>query len=220
MNTVMSDKSDSTMMVPEFGWTTTSPECSAPYIVPVLKNIVKKLGLQGRLLDVGCGNGFNANKYVSWGFDVVGVDVSVEGIAIAKNAYPQVQFESIEICADLLSRIDQNPFDAVSSTEVVEHLYDPHAWAKCCYNALRPGGVLIASTPYHGFLKNLFIAVANGWGRHHEPLRNGGHIKFFNNAQLSQLLMDAGFHEIRFIGVGRAPLLWKSIIVIALKPKE
>ena len=35
---------------------------------------------------------------------------------------------------------EEEPFDIVISTEVVEHLYSPREWARACFAALRPGG--------------------------------------------------------------------------------
>lgn len=170
------------------------------------------------MLDVGCGNGYNAARYLEWGFEVVGIDVSLEGIRIAQAAYPQATFVQMEICDDVLERLDARPFDVVASTEVVEHLYDPHAWARCCFNALLPGGMLLASTPYHGYLKNLSISLFNGWDKHFECLRTGGHIKFFSKRTLGELLHKAGFRDIRFFGAGRGTWLWKSMLVRARKP--
>ena len=51
------------------------------------------------------------------------------------------------------------PFDAVVSTEVVEHLYAPHELIRFSWEALKPGGHLILTTPYDGYLKNLALAV-------------------------------------------------------------
>lgn len=211
---------DSAITVPEFGWTSTKPECSAPYIVPALRRLLEGVPQGARVLDVGCGNGYNAARYLDWGFDVVGIDVSAVGLDIARRAYPAGRFEQVEICDDVLDRLGgAAPFDIVCSTEVVEHIYDPHAWARCCFNALAPGGALIASTPHHGFLKNLTISLANGWDRHFECLRAGGHIKFFSARTLAQLLRETGFERMRFIGAGRAPLLWKSLLVKAVRPE-
>jgi hypothetical protein len=36
---------------------------------------------------------------------------------------------------------------------------------------------------------------------------------------LSQLLNESGFRIVRFIGAGRLPFLWKSMIVVAQKPE-
>ena len=79
------------------------------------------------------------------------------------------------------------------------------------------GGLLIISTPYHGYLKNFVLALANKWDAHLNPFWDGGHIKFWSCKTLSQLLNETGFSVIRFIGAGRLPFLWKSMIVVAQK---
>jgi hypothetical protein len=67
----------------------------------------------------------------------------------------------------------------------------------------------IISTPYHGYLKNLVLALGNKWDSHLTPLWDGGHIKLWSRKTLSQLLSEAGFHVVRFIGAGRLPFLEK-----------
>src|SRR5262249_37524354 len=78
-------------------------------------------------------------------------------------------------------------------------------------------GHLIISTPYHGYLKNLFLALTNSWDAHLSPFWDGGHIKFWSYKTLSRLLNESGFRIVRFIGAGRLPFLWKSMIVVAQK---
>jgi hypothetical protein len=84
---------------------------------------------------------------------------------------------------------------------------------------LRSCGYLIISTPYHGYLKNLILALTNRWDAHPNPFWDGGHIKFWSRKTLSQLLNETGFRIVRFIGAGRLPFLWKSMIVVAQKPQ-
>ena len=74
------------------------------------------------------------------------------------------------------------------------------------------GGLLVCSTPYHGYLKNVLISLANRWDRHHHTLRNLGHIKFFSVPTLTKLLTTAGFQEVQFRGAGGYPYLWKSMV--------
>jgi 2-polyprenyl-3-methyl-5-hydroxy-6-metoxy-1,4-benzoquinol methylase len=169
------------------------------------------------VLDLGCGNGYWAGQFAEKGCDVVGVDPSESGIAIARQAHPGVRFEVLGASEDLLDRLAERPFDLVVSTEVVEHLYDPHAWAIGAYRALRPGGKLIASTPYHGLLKDIAIAVADKSDLHYDALRVGGHIKFFSNRTLTKLLTGAGFSDMQFIGTGRLPYMWKSVVFAAVR---
>src|SRR5690606_31358887 len=107
-------------------------------------------------------------------------------------------------------------FDTIISTEVIEHLYDPRAFIDFCVNILRKnnnGGQLILSTPYHGYIKNLCLAIAGKWDSHANPLWDGGHIKLWSRKTLTQLLEEKGFEVTAFKGCGRLPYLWKSMLI-------
>src|SRR5204863_4007584 len=106
-------------------------------------------------LDVGCGNGSMAKEFISRGCNVVGIDLSEQGIEIARQTQPKGRFEVMAADDNVLANLGEAPFDRVISTEVIEHIYDPRSFARGCSGALRPGGRFICSTPYHGYLKNL-----------------------------------------------------------------
>lgn len=74
------------------------------------------------------------------------------------------------------------------------------------------------STPYHGYLKNLALALTGKMDRHFTALWDHGHIKFWSIPTLTTLMVDAGSETIRFRRVGRIPALAKSMIAIAQKP--
>src|SRR2546425_251892 len=82
---------------------------------------------------------------------------------------------------------------------------------------VEPGGTLVISMPYHGYFKNLALALCGAMDRHFTVLWDGGHIKFFSIKTLSALLSEAGFSNIRFARVGRIPPFAKSMIAIATK---
>jgi len=124
----------------------------------------------------------------------------------------------MKVSEHLLTELGEEPFDLVVSTEVVEHLYSPHAWAIGCFRALRPGGTLVLSTPFHGWFKNVALAISGRLDDHHDALREGGHIKFFSRRTLEALLTEAGFADIWFAGAGRLPLLWKSMVLAGARP--
>jgi 2-polyprenyl-3-methyl-5-hydroxy-6-metoxy-1,4-benzoquinol methylase len=171
-----------------------------------------------RVLDLGCGNGFWAGVFAGRGCTVVGIDSSPTGIDLARATHQGIRFEVSDIEANILAALDEDPFDLVVSTEVIEHLYSPQTWADACVDALRPGGTVIVSTPYHGWLKNVALATTGKLDRHFDAMREGGHIKFFSRPVLSELLVRSGFVDIRFAGAGRAPLMWKSMVLAATKP--
>jgi 2-polyprenyl-6-hydroxyphenyl methylase/3-demethylubiquinone-9 3-methyltransferase len=150
----------------------------------------------------------------SLGFDAIGVDISESGIALA-------QAEGVK--AHLGSAYDNlaaryGTFPLVVSLEVIEHCVDPRAFAKTFLSLIAPGGMGFLSTPYHGYLKNLALAVSGKMDRHFTALWDGGHVKFFSIRTLRELLKEAGATDIRFLRIGRIPVLAKSMVAIVCKP--
>jgi SAM-dependent methyltransferase len=171
-----------------------------------------------RVLDVGCGNGAAVGIFLARGWDVVGIDLSLTGIEIARRTYTNGRFEVMPADGEILDRLGCPPFDLVISTEVVEHLYSPRPYVAGCFKALRPGGRFICSTPYHGYWKNLAIALSNGWDRHANPLWDGGHIKLWSRHTLSMLLTENGFVNLQFRGAGRLSFLWMTMLISGDRP--
>lgn len=171
-----------------------------------------------RVLDVGCGNGFLCGEFIKRGCKVVGTDLSRQGIELARKNYPAGRFELLGADVNVLEHLGLEPFDIVVSTEVVEHLYAPREWARVCFAALKPGGIFICTTPYHGYFKNLAISLLGKWDTHANPLWDGGHIKLWSKRTLEELFTEAGFTNLRFRGAGRVPGLWMTMVVKAERP--
>jgi 2-polyprenyl-3-methyl-5-hydroxy-6-metoxy-1,4-benzoquinol methylase len=208
----------------DYGYQSASP-CHVhalilPAILRLLRPVLSEVShRRPRVLDVGCGNGALCGDLIAHGCDVVGIDLSMTGIEIARRAHPAGRFESLSASDGLLESLSEQPFDAVVSTEVVEHLYAPRLYARGCFEALRPGGRFVCTTPYHGYLKNLAISVCGKWDSHANPLWDGGHIKLWSQRTLSRLLAETGFRNLEFEGVGRLPWLWMSMAVAGEKPR-
>lgn len=168
-----------------------------------------------RLLDIGCGNGFWTKRFTELGYTAVGIDPSPTGIEQARKVNHGPRYEVMEVSTNLCEQLGEEPFDFVVSLEVVEHVYSARQWAAGCYAALKAGGGLVCSTPYHGYGKNLAISLMNHWDRHWSPNDDGGHIKFWSKNTLAELLCRAGFQRetVAFRGAGRLPFLWKSMVL-------
>lgn len=171
---------------------------------------------QPRLFDLGCGNGSIAAKLSEQGWDVAGVDPSSEGIAQAGPRYPDLNLAQ-ESAYDDLSR-ERGTFPVIVSLEVVEHVYALRDYARTMFDLYEPGGTVLVSTPYHGYLKNVALALSGKMDRHFAALWDHGHIKFWSCSTLGTLLEEAGFDTPRYLRVGRIPPLAKSMIAIARKP--
>lgn len=185
------------------------------YLLPTLQRLLAETG-QRRLFDLGCGNGALAHTLVNLGYEVIGVDPSIDGIREANAAFPEIRLETGSAYDGLADRY--GTFPIVVSIEVVEHLYDPRAFARTVFNLLEPGGTAIISTPYHGYLKNVLIALSGKSDWHYTALWPNGHIKFWSRETLGTLLTETGFEQPRFVRVGRFPPLAKSMIAVARRP--
>jgi len=200
-------------------WNDSNLNDSHNYLLPVLFNELRKIEFSNteekKFFEVGCGNGSIANKLSLDGYSVTGVDPSTNGIKEANQAFPKLNLFKGLAYDDLL-KVYGN-FPVVVSLEVVEHVYFPRLYAKTIFELLQPGGVAIISTPYHGYWKNLALAVTGKMDRHFTALWDHGHIKFWSRKTLTELLLEAGFSNIKFVRVGRIPLFAKSMIAIVTK---
>lgn len=170
-----------------------------------------------RVLDAGCGNGYLTGLLADRGFLCHGVDPSNSGIDVARRAYPAASFACLDLTREPL---DPCSFDAAACMEVIEHVYAPRQLLAGLLEALKPGGRLVLSTPYHGYLKNLAVLAGGRFDRHFNPLWDHGHIKFFSKHTLGTALREAGFIDISIRGLGRVPGLWKTMVATARRPEN
>jgi 2-polyprenyl-6-hydroxyphenyl methylase/3-demethylubiquinone-9 3-methyltransferase len=204
-----------------YKWGDSAPTCAHAYLLPALLNELGPLFARlpagtRRLFDLGCGNGSVAVLLSREGWDVTGVDPSTEGIARAKAEHPDLKVYEGSAYEDLSARFGQFPL--VISLEVAEHVYFPRRFATTLITLVQPGGTVILSTPYHGYWKNLVMALTGKLDAHFTALWDHGHIKFWSIKTLDELLREAGFVDIRFKRVGRVPVLAKSMVAIAKRP--
>ncbi len=189
------------------------------YLVPSVLSILASLSLapdDRRVFELGCGNGAVAGVLAEQGYRMTGVEVSTQGLEQARRRYPHLSLQPGS-AYDRLSET-HGTFPVVVSLEVVEHLYAPRIFAKTLYDLVEPAGTAVVSTPYHGYWKNLALALTGQLDAHFTALWDHGHIKFWSMKTLEALLVEAGFKDVSFMRVGRIPALAKSLIAIAKKP--
>lgn len=215
MITTKTDREKS-LQATEYLWDMASDTEVHTYVKPVLQKwLAPRSDL--RLLDLGCGNGALTSYFSSMGLNCWGTDFSHSGIEIAKRNFPGTSFFQSNI-QDPLSAEHLGVYDIVVAVEVVEHLLLPRQLLARAKEALKPGGTLIITTPYHGYLKNLALAFAGKFDSHWHPLRDYGHVKFFSVATLSQLIEEQGFSVKSVARVGRIPVFARSMMLRAELP--
>ena len=201
----------------EYVYQNADPHCSTEYLLPVVKELVRGIAPLSVVVDLGCGNGSFLAQFRQNGWDLHGIDMSHSGIEEAAKAFSGIDFSCADLTKDLSTHSLVGRCDLVISTEVVEHVFLPRVYAKNCFRFLKPGGILVISTPYHGYVKNVALALAGKMDFHHGALNDYGHIKFWSRHTITSLLTESGFEVQQFTGAGRLPFLWKSMVILAKK---
>ena len=169
------------------------------------------------VLDLGCGNGWFSGALDQCGFDVTGLDVNTEHLREARQKYPGIVFEQRDATEPIV-RPPPAAFDAVVAIDVIDHVSRPRELLNTAVSLLRPGGVLVVSAPFHGYAKNLALALTGRFDARWEALAIGGRVKFFSRATLLQLLAGIELRGCRFDTVGRIPMFARAMVVSGCVP--
>lgn len=156
-----------------------------------------------RAADVGCGAGLLCEPLARLGAEVVGVDAAPENIAAAR-LHAEGQGLSIGYRAGSVDALGSEPFDLIASLEVVEHVEDPAAFVRGLANALKPGGLLIMSTPNRTPVSRLaMITLGEGLG----AIPRGTHDweRFLTPEELRAHIEAAGLEVLDTTGLSFSP---------------
>ncbi|MDQ7033001.1 MAG: class I SAM-dependent methyltransferase [Desulfonauticus sp.] len=142
-----------------------------------------------KILDIGCARGgFGKNlKIHKKGIEITGIELSPSLAEDAKKHYNRV------IVQDVMEVDLEDKFDLVVCGDLIEHVYDPWKLLKKIHFWLRPGGYFLACVPNIGhwsaardLLNGKFEYILLG-------LLCVGHIRFFTQESLKEMLMESGF---------------------------
>jgi 2-polyprenyl-6-hydroxyphenyl methylase/3-demethylubiquinone-9 3-methyltransferase len=159
--------------------------------------------LEGKsALDVGCGAGLLAEPLARLGAEVTGLDAAPELIAVARD-HAAAQGLEIDYRAGELEEL-QGQFDLITCMEVIEHVADPAAFVKSLAQRLKPGALLVMSTPNAtGWSKLLMITLGEGLGRIPKGTHDFG--KFIAPERMKVLLAEAGLKCLDVEGIAWSP---------------
>jgi 2-polyprenyl-3-methyl-5-hydroxy-6-metoxy-1,4-benzoquinol methylase len=139
----------------------------------------------GRLLDVGCSCGYFLEVAAARGFDVHGVEFSQNAIeAASQKIRPRIFRGTLEDLPDV------ELFDVISAFDLIEHVHDPRGFLRRCTRLLKPGGMLVLSTPDSGhFLRRL---MRSRW----PMLQPMQHLHLFSRRGLVEVMRAERFEDV------------------------
>jgi SAM-dependent methyltransferase len=150
----------------------------------------------GRLVDIGTGSGAMLARAEMKGYDTAGVDFD-------QPLIEWLQSEGYEAyCVDLNSGkipLGGCSADVVTCCDAIEHLVDPIHALREANRILKPGGLILVSTPNVSCWRRV-CGVAAGKHPHtsgDKTLLDGGHVGYYGALDLIDLLKSTGFTDVK-----------------------
>ncbi len=157
-------------------------------------------GAPGRLLDIGCGDGWFLQLAQERGWEGVGTDLSSKAVRHARERLG-VDARSGELRS---FGFPDRSFRLVTLWNVLELVPDPVGFLEEIHRVLEPGGSLFIRTQNYLFHRLSFLL--SGWlPRLHPHLASIFHLTSFAPASLCLLLRRTGFRPVR---VANSPPTW------------
>jgi 2-polyprenyl-6-hydroxyphenyl methylase/3-demethylubiquinone-9 3-methyltransferase len=108
-------------------------------------NLVKRFAPGPRVADLACAQGIFGLLLAEQGFDVTAVDIKPEFLKYAMKKYERGKYRT-EL-GNLMEYRSSEPYDCVLAGEIIEHVAHPEKLLQSCRANLKPGGVLVLTTP-------------------------------------------------------------------------
>lgn len=162
---------------------------------PRLLYLVKQCDHGKRILNIGVGTGFLEEQLMNRRFEVYSLDPSEEVINMVQDRLFMGDRARVGHCNSI--PFDDNFFDIVIMTEVLEHFNDDVLFLSLseAYRVLAKGGVFIGTVPYKQDLKADMIFCPYCESKFHR----WGHVQSFDKRDIKKLICNAGFRKISAI---------------------
>lgn len=170
-----------------------------------------------KVLDIGCGAGFLTNKLSKNGFDVTGLDISVESLEIAKLYDETKKVKYVNGDAYELPFADAS-FDIITSIDFLEHVEFPQDVIKEMSRVLKPKGLFFLHTFNRNFLSWLVIIKFVEWFVPNTPKNLHILRLFIKPKELRRFCLENGMPIIDIVGT-RANIFKLNVLTGIFKRK-
>ena len=171
------------------------------HLIAVDARIADPLPRGGVIVDLGCGDGAALDALSGFYESAIGLDVSTA--RLKKGGRPAQSWRFIEADLNGSFPLPSEYASAVMANQVIEHIADPSHFISEARRILRPGGVLVLTTPNIRYVKHIGRLVVMGLGpctgngEAIDAARYYGHLHYFTHTDLRTLLVRSGFRHVR-----------------------
>lgn len=149
-----------------------------------------------RILELGCGEGDTGALALSEGKagHYVGLEIHQPSAQIARTKLSEVHIGNVEA---MPLPFEAHQFDALIVSEVFEHLVDPWRIARTLGSFVRPGGLILASSPNISHYKVILHLMRGAWDLEDSGVMDRTHLRWFTPKTYSELCEQANFEVVR-----------------------
>lgn len=141
-----------------------------------------------KILEIGCGQGFNCFIYSKKSkTKVYGVDFSKEDIRIAKSRYPSIEFKLMN--AEKM-KFKKNTFDVVYALDVLEHVDKLDKVIKEVNRVLKKNGKFIVNVP-HPKSEEWLLKIRPTY------FKEIHHVRIFKDEDMEKAVLKNGFELVK-----------------------
>ncbi len=160
------------------------------------------------ILDVGCGSGWIAQKFLSPDRKVFSLDVSKTNPLRIHNSLND-NINHFPIVADAFQLpFRDNTLDCVIASEIIEHTYNPKEFIRELFRVVAKGGRLIISTPYKEKLRYHLCIHCN------RKTPENAHLHSFDEEVLKELYNKDDLKKFNYIVFGNKALIFLRTHII------
>lgn len=171
------------------------------WIISTLKKYANKECPDSRKsLEIGPGSGIYIPELIALSTQTYVSDIEEAYLKHVRQFKKEFSTLNLEVDDITDSKLEPGTFDLILCTEVIEHIADSKTAVANMHRLLKPGGLLVLSTPQRFSPLELFAKIAFLPGIiqlvryiYKEPILETGHINLMTEGQVTDQIKAAGF---------------------------
>ena len=158
-----------------------------------------------RVLDFGAGEGALSLRLADAGYQVTAVDIDAASFKCDRAQFVPLDFNN-KTAVDAFVAANQGQYDIVLGIEVIEHIENPWEYVRSLASMVRPGGVVLITTPNITSWISRFRFLFWGQFQHFgEAQLSYGHIAPISPWELELVFKRSGLTGVSVVSAGTLP---------------